>query len=176
MNLLFENNSANKDLPEISQPTFMGSTVTQPCTPLTARLGPTRPAPPVSRTFIMMQPVYYHLKVKNSFLTEWNVVFSPIWDLWVWNKIENRVSIKFILRSHTFVFVHKIWLPLQLILDRNAHLDEKRPSCQHVMLPVPVCTCHSGLGKSKMIHKIIIDWHGKTCPNMWMEFLFVQKF
>uniref|UniRef100_A0A672PVE4 ADAM metallopeptidase domain 8b n=1 Tax=Sinocyclocheilus grahami TaxID=75366 RepID=A0A672PVE4_SINGR len=55
LNLLFENNSAKKDRPEISQPIFMGTTITQPCTPLTARLGPTRPAPPV---------------IKNSFLTE----------------------------------------------------------------------------------------------------------
>lgn len=43
--LLFENNSAQKDRPEISQPIFMGTTVSQPCTPLTARVGPTRPAP-----------------------------------------------------------------------------------------------------------------------------------
>uniref|UniRef100_A0A671SJK0 Zinc metalloproteinase-disintegrin-like crotastatin n=1 Tax=Sinocyclocheilus anshuiensis TaxID=1608454 RepID=A0A671SJK0_9TELE len=70
LSLVFENNSAKKDRPETSQPIFMGTTVTQPCTPLTARLGPTRPAPPVSRTFIMMQPVYYHLKVNYSFLTE----------------------------------------------------------------------------------------------------------
>ncbi|KAL1264011.1 hypothetical protein QQF64_004366 [Cirrhinus molitorella] len=46
LNLLFENNSAKKDRPDISQPIFMGTTITQPCTPLTARLGPTRPAPP----------------------------------------------------------------------------------------------------------------------------------
>ncbi|KAI2658716.1 Disintegrin and metalloproteinase domain-containing protein 8 [Labeo rohita] len=46
LNLLFENNSAKKDRPEISQPIFMGTTITQPCTPVTARLGPTRPAPP----------------------------------------------------------------------------------------------------------------------------------
>ncbi|XP_073684683.1 zinc metalloproteinase-disintegrin-like MTP9 [Garra rufa] len=45
-NLLFENNSVKKERREISQPIFMGTTVTQPCTPLTARLGPTRPAPP----------------------------------------------------------------------------------------------------------------------------------
>ncbi|XP_051770962.1 disintegrin and metalloproteinase domain-containing protein 8 [Ctenopharyngodon idella] len=44
--LLFENNSANNDRPQISQPIFMGTTVTQPCTPLTARVGPARPAPP----------------------------------------------------------------------------------------------------------------------------------
>ncbi|XP_043109477.1 zinc metalloproteinase-disintegrin-like crotastatin [Puntigrus tetrazona] len=46
LNLHFQNNGAKRDHPEISQPIFMGTTVTQPCTPLTARLGPTRPAPP----------------------------------------------------------------------------------------------------------------------------------
>ncbi|XP_048026755.1 disintegrin and metalloproteinase domain-containing protein 8 [Megalobrama amblycephala] len=44
--LLFENNIASNDRPQISQPIFMGTTVTQPCTPLTARVGPARPAPP----------------------------------------------------------------------------------------------------------------------------------
>ncbi|ROL41008.1 Disintegrin and metalloproteinase domain-containing protein 8 [Anabarilius grahami] len=44
--LLFENNSTKNDRPQISQPIFMGTTVTQPCTPLTARVGPARPAPP----------------------------------------------------------------------------------------------------------------------------------
>uniref|UniRef100_A0A8C2K6Z7 ADAM metallopeptidase domain 8b n=1 Tax=Cyprinus carpio TaxID=7962 RepID=A0A8C2K6Z7_CYPCA len=56
LNLLFDNNSAKKNRTEISQPIFMVTTVTA------TTMGPTRPAPPVSRTFIMMQPVYYHLK------------------------------------------------------------------------------------------------------------------
>uniref|UniRef100_A0A8C2HE11 ADAM metallopeptidase domain 8b n=1 Tax=Cyprinus carpio TaxID=7962 RepID=A0A8C2HE11_CYPCA len=49
LSLLYENNSDKKDRPEISQPIFMGTTVTRPCTPLTARLGPPRPAPPAPK-------------------------------------------------------------------------------------------------------------------------------
>ncbi|XP_067286026.1 disintegrin and metalloproteinase domain-containing protein 8 [Pseudorasbora parva] len=46
LSLLIENNSAMKERPPISQPIFMETTVTQPCTPLTARVSPARPAPP----------------------------------------------------------------------------------------------------------------------------------
>ncbi|KAL6458615.1 hypothetical protein MHYP_G00320870 [Metynnis hypsauchen] len=46
LNPLFENpRSFLKDRPQISQPTFIETTATPPCTPLTVRIAPTRPPP-----------------------------------------------------------------------------------------------------------------------------------
>ncbi len=95
-------------------------------------------------------------------------IFPPISDLWVWNKIENRVSITLYCVA-ILLSLYNLAHPAAY-LDRIAHLDEKRPSCQHVMLPFTVCTSHLGLAKS-----LIIDWHGKTCPKMWMEFSVCSK-
>nr|XP_055032462.1 zinc metalloproteinase-disintegrin-like jararhagin isoform X2 [Misgurnus anguillicaudatus] len=43
---LHKNSSVRRNPSEISQPIFMESSVTRPCTPITARTTPTRPAPP----------------------------------------------------------------------------------------------------------------------------------